>query len=852
MASVMGRLSENMHSNLDNDTTSRIFSQGLQQMSSEGICRAAYYKEAELEYHRHLSMALVWEVEKLSRLKHFLDCEHQEQEEQTTRAFEEAELSARMVADRDSERASQDIEFVTSLRQQEMTRITQLNTELDELDLFLPNPDTTDTYGDLHDLDTADTHGDQSHVGDCAEDEVATGLRWYYANLFPTFDHLMSCVPIIDRSSLDLTTMSANQNAPSRARRRVVQDVPIIRQSGLNVAGNSSGDQVGCAAEIPESMNTPELPPQIYPPPVFLPIYPTPVPSNDGYSPPIYPPPVPSNDGYSPPIYPPPVPSNDGYSPPIYPPPVPSNDGYSPPIYPPPVFSNDGYSSVPPNFQDMVPLPRTSRFTGEAPRAVGPDQVQRSFTPSGDVASRYRMVYTYLPLRGAEKSRQEYTDGVVFRNETTGIQKSTTRRYQLPPVRPSRESLETTPTATASRPSISSTVAEDLAATGRERHSSGATVPVIDKTVLKTIVKDAKNSIIMEILNKRGFHDSSSRLTIVRKALTDACTSIIFETRSIELWVDNNVSELYKTISTPISTILNRFKQCAQDVIEILYKLQISIWTDLTFQINQNKTTVEFLVSNDSINYIFGEPVRLEDGREFRFPFEHDGVMQIAERAVFRDGYDKFIKSDESLDNIMAISATAACCSLQEFSTGKFKQIDFTYSAFNKILLVCFHQSHEFASEVVSIPLPMDTHRAFSSIAASSGALPDDNMGFLTTEDHWHDEFDHEISHEGDTLVTKAHKHNLARTYLQWKHNDKYHDTDLSMEEAVPMAYIESNPECKACVLIHQRPEEPANVALLRLGLLGCSAVEPSVAIEVHVLTRTKPVSYMVMSTNIP
>ncbi|KAG1852289.1 hypothetical protein DFJ58DRAFT_728620 [Suillus subalutaceus] len=177
MASVMGTSSENMHSNLDNDTTSRIFSQGLQQMSSEGIRRAAYYKEAELEYHRHLSMVLVWEVEKLSRLKHFLDCEHQEQEEQTSRAFEEAELFARMVADRDSERASQDIEFVTLLRQQETTRITQLNTELDELDLFLPNPNTTDTYGDLHDLNTADTHRDQSHVGDRAKDEVATGLR---------------------------------------------------------------------------------------------------------------------------------------------------------------------------------------------------------------------------------------------------------------------------------------------------------------------------------------------------------------------------------------------------------------------------------------------------------------------------------------------------------------------------------------------------------------------------------------------------------------------------------------------------------------------------------------------------
>ncbi|KAG2133404.1 hypothetical protein BD769DRAFT_1386113 [Suillus cothurnatus] len=91
-----------------------------------------------------------------------------------------------------------------------------------------------------------------------------------------------------------------------------------------------------------------------------------------------------------------------------------------------------------------------------------------------------------------------------------------------------------------------------------------------------------------------------------------------------------------------------------------------------------------------------------------------------------------------------------------------------------------------------------------------------------------------------NTLVTKAHKHNLACTYLQWKHNDKYHNTNLSMEEChifhVTTLYLwhtlNQNPEREACVSIHQCPEEPANVALLRLGLLGCSPVEPSVAIE--------------------
>jgi hypothetical protein len=60
-----------------------------------------------------------------------------------------------------------------------------------------------------------------------------------------------------------------------------------------------------------------------------------------------------------------------------------------------------------------------------------------------------------------------------------------------------------------------------------------------------------------------------------------------------------------------MSTILNRFKQAAQDLVEILYELQLSIWTDLMAQIDHNKSTVDFLTSNDSINYIFGDEVRV-------------------------------------------------------------------------------------------------------------------------------------------------------------------------------------------------------------------------------------------------
>ncbi|KAG2030400.1 hypothetical protein BDR03DRAFT_1015123 [Suillus americanus] len=67
--------------------------------------------------------------------------------------------------------------------------------------------------------------------------------------------------------------MPSSWTVPSR--RRVLWDVPIIQQAGLNITGHLSADQLGCVSETPESMNTPELSPHINPPPVFL---------HDGYS----------------------------------------------------------------------------------------------------------------------------------------------------------------------------------------------------------------------------------------------------------------------------------------------------------------------------------------------------------------------------------------------------------------------------------------------------------------------------------------------------------------------------------------------------------------------------------------
>lgn len=87
-------------------------------------------------------------------------------------------------------------------------------------------------------------------------------------------------------------------------------------------------------------------------------------------------------------------------------------------------------------------------------------------------------------------------------------------------------------------------------------------------------------------------------------------TNVIID-RGIRLWIDDNVNTLYKSVVTPMSTILNRFKKCAQDLVENVYGLDTSIWTDKTVRANHNKTTVDFLTGQGSLNFIFGDIVRV-------------------------------------------------------------------------------------------------------------------------------------------------------------------------------------------------------------------------------------------------
>ncbi|KAG2743926.1 hypothetical protein P692DRAFT_20878574 [Suillus brevipes Sb2] len=173
-----------------------------------------------------------------------------------------------------------------------------------------------------------------------------------------------------------------------------------------------------------------------------------------------------------------------------------------------------------------------------------------------------------------------------------------------------------------------------------------------------------------------------------------------------------------------------------------------------------------------------------------------------------------------------------------------------------------------------------------SGIATSSGASPDDDIG-LSGSSYDMDLFNtidkQEISHEGGEFsdavkctlefaaqskrgsgrygkgaqarrqrlkMMYAHWESqmdrLVHAYLEWKHGSQ---DSATMEEDRHEFHVSviGTFERNTCVTIYQGVEEPANVSLLRRGLIGCSPVEPTVAIELctlelyHRLRRRHP-----------
>ncbi|KAG1764941.1 hypothetical protein EDD22DRAFT_951401 [Suillus occidentalis] len=67
----------------------------------------------------------------------------------------------------------------------------------------------------------------------------------------------------------------------------------------------------------------------------------------------------------------------------------------------------------------------------------------------------------------------------------------------------------------------------------------------------------------------------------------------------------------------------------------------------------------------------------------------------------------------------------------------------------------------------------------------------------------------------------------LVEAYLAWKHNVPS-DDDNTAAPYVFHVNIVRIADFKCAVAIQQHPDEPANKAHLRAGLIGCSLLQPS------------------------
>ncbi|KAG1884097.1 hypothetical protein F4604DRAFT_1919926 [Suillus subluteus] len=75
----------------------------------------------------------------------------------------------------------------------------------------------------------------------------------------------------------------------------------------------------------------------------------------------------------------------------------------------------------------------------------------------------------------------------------------------------------------------------------------------------------------------------------------------------------------------------------------------------------------------------------------------------------------------------------------------------------------------------------------------------------------------------------------LVNSYLAWRHGAPTVDDNAMMSNIFHVDVVGISGFARA-ITIQQRPNEPANGALLRMGLLGCSPLQPTIAIHIECL----------------
>ncbi|KAG1873344.1 hypothetical protein C8R48DRAFT_769784 [Suillus tomentosus] len=362
-------------------------------------------------------------------------------------------------------------------------------------------------------------------------------------------------------------------------------------------------------------------------------------------------------------------------------------------------YPSTSRTSFPPSFRGEVPAPRRSLLSGDYPRVAGPDRNARSRQ-----APKFQVAYSLAPMRFQE---EEFMDGVVYRVGESGIQRRITREYALPPVRPPRVvgSVSDSSGVSASAAGSTSAPAPSVPAhIPAPAPSVPAHVPVpapsvtmqipapesvvyspqgaydAKNAVHKAVAKAASEIVMRDALNKCCLPTTSEKQATARQALLDSCHV------STKDWAVQNLGALYKTVTVPVTDLLSSFGSVARGVVQRAYGLRMSVWSEED-EAAHKRMIIPDLVDETTLTFIYGDTLSLNDNssQTVQYAFEHVGITDVALDAVWTAGYGQYVDSLKALANILATSAAAIFCRLQEHRDGVRRSINFSAAAFRGI-----------------------------------------------------------------------------------------------------------------------------------------------------------------------
>ncbi|KAG1855605.1 hypothetical protein F4604DRAFT_1685703 [Suillus subluteus] len=534
----------------DGTMDQQVFSHGLERFDQDGVRYVIAYKEAARETQQARFAVSEWEIEEATRLRCLRRYIHAKEKELFNVKAEEVEMFVNMLIDWDDNQVTTDLNHLVACCSSDRAALTKLD----------------------NDLDTIADHAFRTSIPNILR--VITN---------PMEVKCLGCV----HDSFKSTQL---------------YDFPVIRQDGLNIAGNPSTSQLGSAADIPQ---------------------PTPYDDDDDYT--DFPEML---SGYLQQL------TQSQLQPPLQ-----SQAAQGPTQY----QYHQQQQQQPAQQQQQLAQQQQQQQQQQLARqqqqqlahqVAGPDRNTQSRQPA-----RFQVAYSLAPMRFREDLSGEFTDGVIH-----------SRRIRCPKEDHPRISSPASKTTTnASTSALASTSASAPASTSAPPMSMPALIPaptpvpaLLDTRPSPEGRYDSKNPIHGEVvkaacvivlentLNTCCLPTMTAKQDTARQALLNSCSTLT------QGWAVQHTGMLYKTITVPITDLLSSFGNAARAVVPRAYGLHLSMWSEEDEPAHK-KALIPDLIDETMLAFIYGEILSLNDDNSetVQYPFEHIGLAYTTLDAVW-------------------------------------------------------------------------------------------------------------------------------------------------------------------------------------------------------------------------